>query len=88
MFGMFIGLQKGPKHKLLGGISLPHCFVYKRAYGIFQPSGFCLGTFYFLGPYTNVLLLKVLIPEGPYTLPMELGPNKNHPHYGFGDLVP
>ena len=27
------------------------------------------------------------IPEGPYTLPMELGPKKNHPYFGFGECM-
>ena len=31
---------------------------------------------------------RVSYPEGPYTLPMELGPQKNHPYFGFGDLIP
>ena len=33
-------------------------------------------------------LLLISIPEGPYTLPMELGTKKNHPYFGFGDLIP
>ena len=32
--------------------------------------------------------LRVASPEGPHTLPMELGPKKNHPYFGFGDLIP
>ena len=42
----YLGFQKGSKHKLLGGVSLPHCFVYKGAYGISQPSGSLFGYFF------------------------------------------
>ena len=37
---------KHPKHELLGGISLPHCYAQKGDYGIAQPYGPCFGAFF------------------------------------------
>ena len=45
------------------------------------------------GPYVRLLdsvssRLYILLPRGSiYTTIMELAP-KDHPHYGFGDLIP
>ena len=37
-------------------------------------------------PYFEVLISKY--PEGPYTLLLWNQVRKDHPHYGFGDLIP